>query len=658
MDFHRLAEFLEEAVKRGPVYEKALGMDVEPSTTTVKFTVCIMSADGEKVVKTGVKGRDVAWIIARELPDVVAVDDMRELFLEKSIVRVLRRVDKDIEVLQVNKLLEEEVKMEVIARALLGKNVRLSPEVTAEILAYLALHGVGWRIPLFRTDFTKIVVSRRKVDGAAGGMSQRRFSRNVSLKILQVSREIARRLEEAGIDYDLFYRKSAFGLQSATFYVYAPRERLYGIVRSVTGVDVKIRIERVSREFSGGASFRAKSSGNYLIVGVDPGIVTGVAILDLDGNLLYLGSHRELSRNDLIKIVTDYGKAVVVATDVRPAPDYVKKLCSMLKATLYEPPRTLTVAEKQEAVSKYIERYGISVKSSHERDALAAAIKAFNTYLSKFTQVEIAARNVKDGYVDVDKAKILVLQGKTVKEAVKQATKRDVEYEKADKGESEERVVAEELKHKIEKLVSKIAELQRMLSEAESRVRELESRLKEEREKREALEKKISEMASEAWREAYRERIIKSLAHQVEALNTEVAKLRAENELLKKRIMKLSRVIEGIAKGELAIASEFRVPGAKYLVVRSLNGVREAEKLIFKGTISWEKICYVWSKTRAVIIPLNEVVVTEAGDGVYIVDEKKVMEFIKRVSNECSVELDEDTLLNIVEEYRKRRAFA
>ena len=44
----------------------------------------------------------------------------------------------------------------------------------------------------------------------------------------------------------------------------------------------------------------------HLIVGVDPGTTTGMAILDLEGNLLRLHSSRTMSLKDLIHMIIGF----------------------------------------------------------------------------------------------------------------------------------------------------------------------------------------------------------------------------------------------------------------------------------------------------------------------------------------------------------------
>ena len=53
-----------------------------------------------------------------------------------------------------------------------------------------------------------------------------------------------------------------------------------------------------------------------LIVGIDPGISTGVAILDLHGRLIHLSSRRDENKTKLARDILDHGSPMLVAMDV------------------------------------------------------------------------------------------------------------------------------------------------------------------------------------------------------------------------------------------------------------------------------------------------------------------------------------------------------
>ena len=59
-------------------------------------------------------------------------------------------------------------------------------------------------------------------------------------------------------------------------------------------------------------------------MGLDPGMTVGVAILDLSGEILDVNSFKEVSRAYITRHIINYGKTVLVATDVHNPPKLEK----------------------------------------------------------------------------------------------------------------------------------------------------------------------------------------------------------------------------------------------------------------------------------------------------------------------------------------------
>ncbi|MGZ4857361.1 MAG: DUF460 domain-containing protein, partial [Methanobacteriaceae archaeon] len=91
-----------------------------------------------------------------------------------------------------------------------------------------------------------------------------------------------------------------------------------------------------------------------IIVGLDPGLTVGVAILDLSGHIICVDSYKEISRAELIKYITNHGKTVLMATDVQTPPKTVKKIATALNSKIKSPHKDLAVGAKIESVEDYI----------------------------------------------------------------------------------------------------------------------------------------------------------------------------------------------------------------------------------------------------------------------------------------------------------------
>ena len=113
------------------------------------------------------------------------------------------------------------------------------------------------------------------------------------------------------------------------------------------------------------------SRSNLTIVGIDPGTTLGYAILDIDGNILKVGSSKQLDLNSLIREIIDFGECIVVSSDVSKTPGFVKDFSNKLGARIIVPEYDLKVDEKRRMIGNFY------VDDSHQRDALASAYFAY-----------------------------------------------------------------------------------------------------------------------------------------------------------------------------------------------------------------------------------------------------------------------------------------
>jgi predicted RNase H-like nuclease (RuvC/YqgF family) len=114
-----------------------------------------------------------------------------------------------------------------------------------------------------------------------------------------------------------------------------------------------------------------------------------------------------MSVPDIVSYIREKGKPVVVATDVAPPPATVEKIKRSFKATLFVPNERIAVDEKVKLARPY--GYG----NDHERDALAAAVKAYNAYKNKFAQIDRKVPAHMTGDV-----KAMAVGGKTIDAAI------------------------------------------------------------------------------------------------------------------------------------------------------------------------------------------------------------------------------------------------
>uniref|UniRef100_A0A7C2VG32 DUF460 domain-containing protein n=1 Tax=Ignisphaera aggregans TaxID=334771 RepID=A0A7C2VG32_9CREN len=351
----------------------------------------------------------------------VGVDNIYELApTSRDVAKILTLFPSYTEVYQVT--LEDDMFVDLATQASkVGINLISKPRPlqTAYICAVLALNGIGTPIRALERK-TKIIVSRARSMGP-GGSSSTRYVRGMRTAILRVVKEVRSLLESAKLDYDIIIRKSSGGLDSAIFTVYADSETVRRIVKPYKGNDVRVVIKPVYTSIMIAHS-GAEPKKRPLIIGIDPGIETGLAVIDLSLNLLLVESSKELDRLDIIDRIYQYGIPVLIAVDTNPPPENARKLASMLGTPLYVPSETLDSETKDRLIEWFKKRTHTSIKISttHERDALASAVKAYKAYEKKLIELERKLLEM-DIDVDLDEMKSLIFKGYSISNVLEYA---------------------------------------------------------------------------------------------------------------------------------------------------------------------------------------------------------------------------------------------
>lgn len=404
----------------------------------------------------------------------------------------------------------------------------------------------------------------------------------------------------------------------------------------------------------------------YLIVGIDPGTTLGIAILDLNGNLKSIFSSKNLQRRDVIDKISKFGYPSVISTDVNPPPKMVEKFSKSFDAVLHVPDSNLSVSEKNELCREY------EVKNSHERDALSAALKAYNNFLSKFENIDARLREFELESLSLE-VKNLILKGKSLTGALKIL----METPKEEKI-KERKVQAPE----VLKLERKILELGLRLSEMREREGEL-------REKIRAYEISIEDLRirekmrdEDLRREILREGIfeikeseIKRLKKELKIERKKLGILERENKILKRmRILEYSeralplKVLNNFSKEEIKKFDErFGIKVGDIIFLKNASGggalavLEFAEKRV-RAVIHEGKMSHMALKEferRGIPLFSAEEVEIEMTEDVGIVDRASFEEKLKqwRFRKELrEAERKSKMLEEVLEEYREERS--
>ena len=112
-------------------------------------------------------------------------------------------------------------------------------------------------------------------------------------------------------------------------------------------------------------------------------------MIDLHGRLIHLSSKRNIGKSEIIRNVTKFGKPLIVTVDVAPAPKSVERIASSMGSILFLLEKSMSNKEKNDIVKQFKRAYEkesgteLKIEDRHERDALAACVKAWkgNNYL-------------------------------------------------------------------------------------------------------------------------------------------------------------------------------------------------------------------------------------------------------------------------------------
>ena len=462
-------------------------------------------------------------MIRERQPDMVAMDNVHELASEKAeLVQMLRRLPASTRLVQVT----GGDKPEALTRLARWNGIsfnRLNPLEEAEVCARLAARGVGAVLSAFE-DRTWIKVSRRRSPGR-GGWSQNRYSRKIHGAVKGLAREVEKQLRESGLDFTSRAVEGLGGFTRAEFVVDSPRENIH--INPGYYCDAQVRIagiERPKLQFKPLLQRRG-----YIIVGLDPGTTTGIAALNLHGDLVDLVSAKEMSSSDVIEWIAARGRPLIVATDVFPTPGAVEKVKRSFNAVLYSPGMDVPAEEKISLAKVF------GYKNDHERDALAASSSAFKKYKNKFMQVDKKVPTE----IDPDEVKALVVKGYSIENAISELAEKPVPLEK----EEPRAEVAEVEAPGVEALRVQSQQLSEQIRTLRSYVDDLKAELIEKDDALAGTRAKMERLKDKSSREVKRD-------HEIKIRDKEIERLRGILRSERKYIKKLKRDLGHKKKAE------------------------------------------------------------------------------------------------------------
>jgi hypothetical protein len=472
--------------------------------------------DGETIERDVVSRRKLLRRVDSEEPAILATDNMYELAADKDqLVHFLRGLPETTKLVQVTGDEQPEPLSRVAKRH--GVPYGKPAMEEAEAAARLAARNVGFEVSAF-TNETTVKVSRGRSTGGGGGWSEDRFTRRIHGSVKRASREVASKLDDAGLDYDREVTEKYGGYANAVFTVQARSEDIP--VSSRRSGDTRVEVEPVRRD---GIEFRPLARRrDRVFVGVDPGTTTAVALVGLDGHVLDVMSTRTADTAAVIEWIIEHGRPVLVAADVTPMPATVEKIRASFDAAGWTPDADLPVDEKQHRTRE--EGYD----DDHQRDALAAALYAYDAHEGRLQRVtEETPRELDHGEVVAR-----VLGGEALTAVLSDLT--ETEEPEEESVEHDPRELTDEER--------RIRDLQSRVGRLRSHVSDLEDELKEKDATIEEYEEELSEARREERQEARERREATRLQWENDRLETELDEERERADELASKLERLKEL--------------------------------------------------------------------------------------------------------------------
>ncbi|MFC6753388.1 DUF460 domain-containing protein [Halorubrum tibetense] len=508
----------------------------------------VPDADGPlaRVSRDVVSLRKLRRLIDDREPLYVATDNAYELAPDKNaLVGLLRSLPDGTRLVQVTGAERPEPLSRVASRH--GIPYGKKPMKEAEAAARLAAANVGHEVTAF-TDETTVKVSRGRSTGK-GGWSQDRYTRRIHGNVKKRSRQVETKLREANLEYDREVTEKYGGYSSAVFTVEARPEEI-PLSNSRAG-DVRVEVERERRD---GIEYEPLvKRRDRVIVGIDPGTTTAAAVVGLDGTVHALYSSRTADTAEVTEWIIEQGRPILVAADVEPMPETVEKFRRSFDAAGWRPTTDLPVDEKLHRTRE------AGYENDHERDALAAALYAYDDHADQFERI------TEKTPPRMDREAVIagVVAGGASVEAVIEELREDDGDDDGDADPDEdptepERTEEEEtirrLRERVDRLESHAESLESELDERDDRIAELEEALSEAK-REERIEARTRREVSRLERETERlERERDDARETVEALERKVETLK---ELWKLDHSNFADVAEGQGLVSVKVVEQF-----------------------------------------------------------------------------------------------------
>lgn len=582
----------------------------------------------------------MAW---KEKPSLIAADNIYEIVSDKQdLISFLRKLPPNTKLVQVTGG-EQLLPLTKLAREKGLTFDRFDPDAEALICARLAQMGTGYEVSAFE-DKTMIKVSRGRSPGR-GGWSQNRYRRKMHGYVRQRSREIEDALNElsrtSGVTYSQNKTERFGGYSKSEFIVDAPRNLIH--IGSGKYGDVQVSVKGIERDALVFKPLKGKKR-DYIIVGIDPGTTTALAVLTLDGELRMLHSSRTISIPEVIEMIAQEGKPLVIASDVNPPPNAVEKIRRAFSAVSSSPFEVLLAQDKIDFAAPY------SYSNNHERDAIAAAVSFYRKNKNKFEQIR---KKIPPG-LDASEAIAQVVRGKSVEVVISGLTRTETK-------EQDVHAVSVRKDEEVFHLRESIRKYEGIINEMKIHQDFLKNELALRDNKIHELEEQIKRQRSEVYKKIKKEKTMQIRDMDIQRLQNKISEKNRKISELNERIHKLKKVRRLEISGRvLPVKIIFSFTKDSILKTKETVGIKRDDLILLKdssggGTITARMLADLG--VRAVIIcnDMSHAAEEELFNlGVPVLRAKDVN--IQFDSVEELAVIDPDDIGNALEEWNKKAA--
>ncbi len=467
--------------------------------------------------------REVVDLIHKYRPNYVVTDSLTEFGSEKkSIMHFLSRLPPDVSVIVATKTNNQTLPVQILAKKIgIKVNKKLSALQTAQVVVQLVKRGYGQILDVF-DDEVLILVSRPRSKGK-GGWSQRRYERSLDEIVQRATRDLTRDLEHMGFDFETYSEKSNQGLRSSRIIVYGDATKVFSSISTRKYHPAIIRLVRKPKNrfkflplSATTPSIALSGSSRKLIVGLDPGLTFGIALVDLNGKMVKTTSIKRALRSEILDFILSHGSPLIVCSDVSPMPKQVEKIASLSNAIKFAPTHDLSKSEKKGLTENY------RVRNAHEMDALAAALKGYKSVKSTIEKIQSQSHGLSRSQREAVIA--LVLRGLPIEEA-----KALIQVQQADVQPKESAIMYEEQTISMERYLRLLS----FLSHTEEIIQHMQEYQAQLLRDNEFLAKQVEELQAELRRRKSKEISMAMANEEVRQKSKIVTQLRNEIDRLK-----------------------------------------------------------------------------------------------------------------------------